>query len=248
MNAKEIADLIGCSVRTLHHYDEIGLLSPHRNVINGYRDYTEEDVDQLQQILFFRQCGFTLSKIKELLINPNFNKEEAYEIQRKALEFEKNRIQMMLDLLDKTMKATKKGDKLTMKEKLQDFDLNTNPYEEEAVKLWGRERVEASKQFIESKTKEEQEAISKGMDQLFKRLAVVRNEDPASSIAQDEIDSMYRHMDANFGYHYSYEAFGNLGQMYVNDERFTANIDKYGEGLSLFLSKAMQIYANNKQK
>ncbi|MEG1462737.1 MAG: MerR family transcriptional regulator, partial [Anaerorhabdus sp.] len=96
MNAKEIASLIGCSVRTLHHYDQIGLLTPHRNGLNGYREYSEEDIDRLQQILFFRQCGFTLSKIKELLNNSNFNRIEAYEIQKKALEYEKMRIERML--------------------------------------------------------------------------------------------------------------------------------------------------------
>ncbi len=248
MNAKEIARLIGCSVRTLHHYDQIGLLTPHRNQINGYRDYTEEDIDRLQQILFFRQCGFTLSKIKELLANPNFNRIEAYEIQRKALEYEKIRIEKMLKLLDKTMSSTKQGDKLTMREKLQDFDLNTNPYEEEAVRIWGKDKVEESKQFIANKSKEDQEAITNGMDQLFHDLAIVCKENPESSIAQEAMDKMYAYMNANFGYQYSYEAFGNLGKMYIEDERFTVNVDKYCEGLSLFLSKAMRIYADNKQK
>ncbi|MEG2328688.1 MerR family transcriptional regulator [Anaerorhabdus sp.] len=248
MNAKEIASLIGCSVRTLHHYDQIGLLTPHRNGLNGYREYSEEDIDRLQQILFFRQCGFTLSKIKELLNNSNFNRMEAYEIQRKALEYEKMRIERMLKLLDKTLSSTKQGGKLTMKEKLQDFDLNNNPYEEEAIRIWGKAKVEESKRFIADKSSKEQDAITEGMDRLFKDLALVSKEMPESIVAQEAMEKMYTYMNANFGYHYSYEAFGNLGKMYIEDERFTKNVDKYGEGLSLFLSEAMRIYADNKQK
>lgn len=243
MNAKEIADLTGISVRTLHHYDQIGLLCPSRNPGNGYREYSEEDVDILQQILFFRQCGFSLSKIQSLISSSEFNRSKAFEIQRNALEFEKKRIEKMIALLDKTVKH---GGAMTMKEKLEDFDFTNNPYEEEAIRLWGKEKVEQSKYYILNLSKQDQDEITNKMNQLFKDLAKIKNEDPESEIAQREIDKMYEQMNANFGYHYSIEAFKNLGQMYVSDQRFTKNIDKYGEGLALFLSKAMLIYANNK--
>lgn len=243
MNAKEIADLIGVSVRTLHHYDQIGLLSPQRNLDNDYRLYNEKDVDHLQQILFFRQCGFSLSKIKSLMSNPDFNRVEAFKVQKKALEFEKNRIDKMLALLDKTVKQ---GGNMTMKEKLQDFDFNHNPYEEEAIRLWGKESVEESKQYIFEMTKQDQEAISNKMDQLFKALAIVKEEAPDSHKAQAAMAKMYDVMNANFGYHYSLEAFANLGKMYIEDSRFEENINRYGMGLAKFLSEAMQIYAQNK--
>jgi hypothetical protein len=85
------------------------------------------------------------------------------------------------------------------------------------------------------------------MDDLFAELARIRHEAPDSSTAQAAMDKMYSHFNSNFGFSYSLEAFAGIGQMYVSDDRFTVNIDKYGSGLSLFLSEAMSIYAKNKR-
>ena len=83
------------------------------------------------------------------------------------------------------------------------------------------------------------------MEDLFQRLAKFRHLDPANAEVQDEMKSMYAFFNANFGYHYTPEAFRGLGQLYVQDERFTQNIDQYGEGLAAFLSRAMTIYADS---
>jgi hypothetical protein len=85
------------------------------------------------------------------------------------------------------------------------------------------------------------------MDDLFTDLAKIRDEAPGSATAQAAIDKMYSHFNANFGCRYSLEAFAGIGQMYVTDERFTVNIDKYGNGLSKFLSEAMKIYAESQK-
>ena len=85
MNTNEVAGLTGLSVRTLHHYDAIGLLCPQRNPENGYREYSEENLDCLQQILFFRECGFPLSVIRELMENPEFDREQAFQVQKAYL-------------------------------------------------------------------------------------------------------------------------------------------------------------------
>ncbi len=85
MKVKEVADLTGVSVRTLHHYDEIGLLVPDDVTEAGYRVYSDENLTTLQQILFFREVGFPLKKIKELLDSPSFNRLEAFELQRDML-------------------------------------------------------------------------------------------------------------------------------------------------------------------
>lgn len=243
MNTREIAELTGVSVRTLHHYDEIGLLRPKRNEMNGYREYSERDLDLLQQILLFKACGFSLAKIQKILCNPSFDRSAAFLLQRKSLLYEKQRIETMLETLDNSMKAAKGEIIMNQKDMFNGFDMSDNPYEEEARKLWGDETVDNSTAYIKGLSSQEQEKISDGLDGLFTGLAEIRGEAPGSDIAQQAIARMYEHFNKNFGYHYSLEAFAALGQMYVDDIRFTKNIDKYGEGLSQFLADAMKLFA-----
>ena len=246
MNTKEVAVMIGISIRTLHHYDQIGLLCPKRNAENDYRKYSEEDIDKLQQILFFRECGFSLKNIEMLLNSPDFDKEEAFNLQQKYLLHEKKRIELMLNTLYKTMKALKGEISMSQKEKFEGFDMSHNPYEEEARKLWGDAVVDKSNAHISALSKEKQDEISNGMDTLFTELAAIRHEKPDSPIVQAAMEKMFAYFNQNFGYTYTPEAFAGLGQMYVNDNRFTEYIDNYGEGLSKFLSEAMSIYTKTK--
>lgn len=246
MNTNEVACLTGVSVRTLHHYDKIGLLCPYRNPDNGYREYSERDLDLLQQILFFKECGFSLAKIQKLLSNPSYDREKVFALQKKYLLHEKKRIDTMLNTLEKTMKSSKGEITMTPKEKFNGFDLSYNPYEEEARSLWGNEAVDRSKDHFAAMSSDEQTAIAKGMDDLFIELAAIRMEDPDSEMVQTAMDKMYRYFNTNFGCQYSLEAFKGLGQLYISDARFTKNIDKYGKGLSGFLFEAMHIYAENR--
>lgn len=248
MNAKQVAELSDLSVRALHHYDEIGLLRPRRNAENGYREYSEEDLDKLQQILFFEQCGFSLERIKKLPSNPRFDRVKTFELQKKHLMLEKERIEAMLSTLERTLKTLKGEDSMSQEEKFKGFDFSFNPYEEEAKQLWGDETVEKSNDFIASKSDRERKDMEKVLDELFKELAEIRDEDPDSHLAQEAIDKMYRVFNESFGHYYTLESFAALGNMYVMDDRFKANIDKYGEGLAEFLSKAMQEYSDRQSE
>ena len=248
MTAKQVAELSGLSVRALHHYDEIGLLRPRRNAQNGYREYLEEDLDKLQQILFFRQCGFSLERIKKLPSNPRFDRVKTFELHKKHLILEKERIKAMLSTLERTLKTLKGEDSMSQEEKFKGFDFSFNPYEEEAKQLWGDETVEKSNDFIASKSDRERKDMEKILDELFRELAEIRDEDPDSHLAQEAIDKMYRVFNESFGHYYTLESFASLGNMYVMDDRFRANIDKYGEGLAEFLSKAMQEYADRQSE
>ncbi len=247
MKSNEVSEITGISVRTLHHYDAMGLLCPGRNPENGYREYAAEDIDKLQQILFFKECGFPLAKIKELLNRPDFDRAKAFDIQKKYLLHEKKRIDSMLKTLEKSIQNMKGELEMSEKEKFNGFDFTSNPYEEEARRLWGDEKIDQNNAYIAGLSNEEQKAIAKGMDDLFMNLSKVRLESPGSAIAQKAIAEMYHHFNANFGYQYSLEAFAGVGQLYITDERFTKNIDKYGEGLSKFLAEAMAIYTENKK-
>jgi DNA-binding transcriptional MerR regulator len=246
MNPNEVAALTGVSVRTLHHYDTIGLLCPGRNPENGYRAYSEKDLDLLQQILFFKECGFSLAVIQKLLGSASFDHNKAFALQRNYLLHEKQRIDTMLRTLEKTRKASKGELTMTQEEKFKGFDLTNNPYEEEARRLWGDEAVDQSKVHIESLTPQGKQETAKGMHDLFSGLAALRREAPDSDAAQKAMGNMYRYFNQNFGNTYSLEAFAGLGQMYLGDARFQKNIDQYGEGLSRFLAEAMAVYAKRK--
>lgn len=245
MTANEVSELTGVSVRTLHYYDAISLLRPHRHPLNGYREYTDEDLDQLQQILFFKECGFPLVKIKSLLEHPDFDWNKAFALQKKYLLHERQRIETMLDTLEKSMKTKKGKLEMSQKEKFHGFDFSSNPYEEEARQLWGDDAVEKSNAHLSSLSKEEKVNVADQTDYLFRELANICQETPDSKTAWQAMEKLYQYFNTNFGYHYTLEAFAGLGQMYVDDERFTANIDKYGQGLSRFLCEAMHFYAQN---
>ncbi len=242
MNTNDVAALTGLSIRALHHYDALGLLSPAR-AENGYRDYSEGDLDSLQQILFFKECGFPLNRIRSLMSSPDFDRAKAFELQRKYLLHERARLDAMLVTLDRSLKAMK--GELTMKqeEKFAGFDFASNPYEEEARRLYGEQAVDGYTQKLASLGENGRAALGESMNGLFREFAALRGEAPDSPAAQEAMDKLYAFLNENFGHSYSPEAFGGLGQLYVADERFKKNIDQFGEGLAEFLSKAMSVYA-----
>ncbi|MDO5690151.1 MAG: MerR family transcriptional regulator [Tissierellia bacterium] len=252
MNAKEVTKMTGVSVRTLHHYDQIGLLMPDRDPDNGYRVYSDEDLDRLQQILFFKACGFPLAQIKKLIDHPDFDRFEAFKMQKKALLHERNRIEGMIGLLERTMRSMRGGEILKREEKFEGFDFTSNPYEEEARMRWGDQGINQANEYLERIGDEGKRELGNQMNEIFRMLSAVRHEDPASDAAQNAVKKLYVFFNQDFGNGYSHgytpESFGNLGQMYVDDPRFTESIDRFGEGLASFLAKAMGIFAANHRK
>lgn len=246
MNAKSLADISGVSVRTLHYYEKIGLLSPARNPENAYREYGEEEVDRLQQILFFKTCGFSLAKIKEILDHPKFSVKEAILLQKNFLWKEKKKIEAMLETLEQSLRAMEGEKKMTSKEKFAGFDFSKNPYEEEAKRLWGEEVVTQNKQHLESLPKREVKALEAEMEALFSDMALLVGKDPDDEEVQ-KMHRFYQYLNQKFGIQYSLEAFAGLGQIYVSDKRFQKNIDRFAPGLSVFLAQSMQKYAESRK-
>ena len=109
----KVSKISGVSVRTLHHYDEIGLLSP-RKYDNGYRYYTEEDLTVLQAILFYKYLGFPLKEIKKLLAAKDADILSHLEDQLKLMQAEKERLLTLIDTLEKTIKSAKRRKKMTI--------------------------------------------------------------------------------------------------------------------------------------
>ncbi|MEK4026588.1 MerR family transcriptional regulator [Mammaliicoccus sciuri] len=235
MKVKEVAELTGVSIRTLHHYDDIGLLRPDHVTEAGYRLYSNENLADLQQILFFRELGFSLKRIKELLLSPEFERVAALELQRDMLLDKKSQLEIMLATIDRTIQSERGETKMTNEEKFKGFDFRTNPYEEEAKARWGEKAVGQTKHNFNEEMQEK-------MNRIYFKLAELRHLEPGSDEAQEAIEKWF--MLLNQMGSYSLAAFKGLGEMYVADERFTQNIDQFGEGLAVFMRDAMSIYSD----
>ena len=242
MTIKELAALSGLTVRTLHHYDRIGLLCPKRNNANGYRLYEQKELDRLQQILFFRTCGLPLGEIARILNQPDYCPLEALELQRQALLHQREQLDVRIQTVGHTILSLKGEKTMTNQEKFCGFDFSSNPYEAEARSRWDGRAVDDSQTALGKLDEQEKTALSAEMNRLFSRFADLRSEAVDSESVQAAMGDFYRFLNANFGHHYSLEAFAGLGQTYLADVRFAQNIDQFGAGTAAFLAAAMEHY------
>ncbi|GKV65407.1 MULTISPECIES: MerR family transcriptional regulator [unclassified Sporosarcina] len=239
MKVKEVAELTGISIRTLHHYNDIGLLIPDEVTEAGYRLYSNGNLADLQQILFFQELGFSLKRIKELLESPSFERLEALELQRKMLLQKKVQLEVMLRTIDRTIQSEKGEDTMTNEEKFKGFDFRKNPYGEEAKARWGEKEVEqTSRKFGED--------VQDEMNRIYFKLAEIRHGKADSNEAQAVIEEWFELLNRMGSY--SLDAFKGLGEMYVADERFKQNIDQFGEGLAVFMRDAMSVYSDRQKR
>lgn len=237
MKVKEVAELVGVSIRTLHHYDQIGLLTPKETTNFGYRLYSEEDLEKLQQILFFRELDFSLKEIKTIINSPSFNQQEALILQRKMIIEKRNRVDKMIETIDKTIKHMMGEIHMTNEERFEGINFRLNQYEEEARMRWGDQPVDKISAKLRDMAIDEQQDLSENWDMIFNKLVQLHNYSPDSQEIQTTIKEWYDFLNKNFG-KYSLDAFQGLGQLYIEDERFTQNIDQYSEGLAKFMNAA----------
>jgi DNA-binding transcriptional MerR regulator len=239
---KQLADLAGVSVRTLHYYDEIGLLKPSSIGANGYRHYGDEAVFRLQQILFFREMDLSLNEIKEIIDLPRFDLLTALQAHRARLQAKTRRLRDLIDTVDNTiLHLTGEIDMGDKKKLFTGFTKEEEQrYAEEARQLWGSEEVDASYKRWNSYSTEKQAAIKAEGGAIYQALAEVIDKGPDSPEAQGGIARWHQHM--RYFYEPSVERLLGLGQMYVDDPRFTANIGQFHPDLPVFMRDAIQIY------
>ena len=247
LSVKEVAELVGISVRTLHHYDEIGLLHPDNVTSAGYRQYSEQNLQTLQHILFFKELGFSLHEIKSMLHKPHFNTLEALELQRKALVSKKQQLEQMLTTIERTIKHVKGEITMSTEEKFTGLIWNQREYEQEARQRWGDSAIDESILRTSKLSEEEKQYVQNEWHNIYSQLASRMDSPVESNETMELIERYYELLNKYFG-NYSFDAFNGLGQMYVYDERFTSNIDKYGEGLAQYMSTAMSYWATQKQQ
>ena len=242
---KQLANLAGVSTRTLHYYDEIGLLHPASYGDNGYRYYGDEAVLRLQQILFFRELDFSLDQIKTILDRPDFDMLHALKSQRKALTERVDRLNSLIETVDKTMKHIRGEIEMSQKDFYSGFDEEKQKkYAEEAQQRWGDTAAESQKRW-ESQTVEEKNEILGKMHDISAGVGANMDKGPESAEVQYWIDRWYKHINQYF-YDCSLEIFEGLGHMYVEDPAFKETYENLRPGLAAFMEKAMTHYVYTK--
>ena len=237
MQINEVAKLTGVTVRTLHYYDEIGLLKPNTNTDNGYRIYNEKNLETLQEILFFRELDFSLSDIKEFILNPNYNKKSALKHHKEILIQKRDRLENLINLCDRTMKG-----ELDMS--FTQFDKSTIDELTKAAK----EKYGNTKEYAQSmeKTKkytsDDWEKVNAKATEIFIEFAEHKYLSPYDESVQKIVKQWQNHITENF-YDCTDEILEHLGQTYLEDD-FMKNIDEAGEGTAKFMSDAIKIYCS----
>ena len=238
MLIKEFADFTGVSVRTLHYYDEIGLLMPaFVDRYTGYRFYDEDSLLRMQEILFYRELDFSLKSIGEILSSPNYDKTKALKEQKHLLSLKKERLERLISAIDGAMK----GENVMKAFNNSEFE----KYKMEAKEKWGK--TEAFEEF-ESKNKNRGESennlLGGEMMDIFRKLGEIKNLSPGSEEAQSLVKNLQDFI-TNHYYTCTDEILSGLGKMYVGDERFKKNIDKAGgAGTAEFAAKVNEIYCS----
>jgi len=246
---QKLANLGNVSVRTLHYYDEIGLLKPSHIGKNSYRYYEEKELLKLQQILFFRELEFPLEKIKKLLNSPYFDEETAFIDHKTTLLLKKKRIEKLIRLIDKTMQDIKNNLVIDNAEELYDAfkDDDVREYQKEVEERWGNTNAyKQSMAKVNKMTKKEMEKLKEEGKIFTQKLADSMDKGIESKEVQDLISEHYKGIQ--FFYDCPIEMYRNLGKMYVDDVRFTAYYDKFRPGLAVFVRDAIEYYCNQHQK
>jgi DNA-binding transcriptional MerR regulator len=236
----EVSGLTGISVRTMHYYDEIGLLPPSEVTPAGYRLYDDTALEKLQQILFFRELDLPLKEIANILNSPSFDRHKALENHRKLLVMKRKRLDGLLRLVDDTLK----GDQMMS---FKEFDMTEieeakRKYSEEAAQRWGNTEAFAESQKKTSHYgKEDWQRIQAEAKEIYEAFAAKMDQSPNDLAVQNLVAKWQEHITRNY-YNCTKEILAGLGEMYVADERFTQNIDQYGKGLAQFMREAIREY------
>jgi DNA-binding transcriptional MerR regulator len=239
---KQVSELAGVTPRTLHHYDEIGLLKPSRVESNGYRYYDEKALLRLQQILFFRELGFELDKIRQLMARKDFDLISALQSHRYRLQAKQLHTERLIRTVDATIMHLT-GD-VTMSEKkiFEGFsEEKQKEYEKQAIENWG-DGVKQSIKLWNSYGKDEQQRILAESGVIFKEIADTMPQGPESEQTQAGLAKWHQHL--RYFYEPTFDMLRGLGDMYNDHPDFNATFTAIDPGLPAFLKQAMNIYVD----
>ena len=244
-SVKQLSKLAGVSIRTLHHYDQIGLLRPAFRSEKGYRYYQHSELLRLQQILFYRELGFQLNAVAEILNDPDFDLIKALQFHRRELHKQADRVQQLLVTIDKTIHKLK-NEKVIMEDK----ELYAGFTAEEVKKMraevtqrWGEKQLLETEARIRQLGADGWQDNKKKGEEITQLLADLMDLDPGHAQVQEAIGLYHKHL--NFFYEVTKERYRCLAKMYTEDERFKAHYEKYRTGKADYLYKAIGIYCDN---
>lgn len=248
----KLAKLSGVSTRTLRYYDQIELLRPAGTRSNGYRVYGKNEVDTLQQILFYRELGVSLDEIKKLLSAPDFDREKTLYAHLNSLHQKKSQIETLIKNVSATIESLKGAAIMSDKEKFEGFkqkliNENEQKYGDEIRKKYGNDAVNASNIKVKGMSEQQwqkTQALSAEINETLK--LALEEGNPANETAQKLCD-LHRQWLCMFWKDgtYTKEAHRGLGEMYIEDERFRKYYDGIAVGAASFLRDAINIYCKN---
>ena len=244
---QKLGKLAGISTRTLRYYDEIGMLKPARINSSGYRIYGQQEVNLLQQILFYKELGIKLETINQIVTSPTFDEAKALADHRSQLLDKRDQLDLLIANVEKTISSKEGEIEMTNNEKFEGFkqkmiDQNEKTYGKEIREKYGDDTVNKSNAKMKSMTQSQHEEVKRLSEEVQITLAeAFQTGDPASDLAQKAAD-LHKQWLMCYWSDYSKEAHENLAQMYVDDERFTAYYDKEVPGTAEFLRDAIHIY------
>ena len=243
----ELAKIAGVSARTLRYYEQIGLLCPKRDPVNGYRIYESAQVDRLQQILFYREMDVPLAEIERIMSSESFDAEAALNEHLRSLHDKRERLEQLIQSVEKTISAKKGESIMNDAEKFEGFkknliEENEKQYGEEIREKYGDETVDHSNAKLMGMNREQYEEAQRlgvEVNETFRK--AFEQGDPAGELAQRACELHKRHL-CYYWPQYSPEAHVGVTKMYVEDERFRAYYDKIVPGLAVFIRDAVSVY------
>lgn len=241
---KQLSNLAGVSIRTLHYYDEIGLLKPSFVGENGYRHYQDADLFRLQQILFFREMDLSLHNIKEILSSPHFDLVSSLQHHRSTLQTKIERLHQLITTIDHTILHLVGEANMHKKKKIF---VGFSPeqqhhYEQEAKRRYGETIVQQSVNQWNSYSEEHKQRIQAEGQAIYLGLAEAIPTGHASDQTQALIERWHHHLRAF--YEPSIEVLGGLGKTYNDDPDFHAFFATIDPDLPAFLSQAIALYVD----
>ena len=243
---RQLAKIAGVSVRTIHYYDEIGLLNPAFVKENGYRGYTDAELLKLEQILFFKELDFTLEEIVRIMTASDFDTMAALRDQKKYLELKEAKVKRQITTINKAIITLKGGENImqTATKTIQD---KMEEYKNEAKARWGKTAAyKQSQERTAHWTKADYDRIAEKTNSLTKELALTMDKGFDSPEFQGLIEQ--HHQSIEVFYDCTPEMYRGLASMYASDPRFKAFYDKFRPGLAEVLHKAINYYCDQKEQ
>lgn len=246
LSVGEVMRLTGISARTLHYYDEIGLLKPSETSEAGYRFYDGEALEKLQQILFYRELDFSLSDIGRILSSPDHDRGQALREHRALLVMKRDRLDGLIRLTDDTLKGETENMGL---QKFNDSGIRAarDAYAAEAEARWGKtEAYQESARRANGRTPAEEAHITEEADEIIRGFSTMLDRAADDATVQAQVERWRQHI-SQYYYDCTPVILGCLGEMYSADERFTANLDRFADGTAQLMTEAIRAYCKTAQ-